>query len=213
MNITVDGNKHDMGVQQNQTLGPVYQQLVDSLAQSGKVVTSVEVNGEHLSSGRIWNFASSAISEIQDLDLLTREVVEMVHETMEYSDRHLELLCHETEKTATMFRLGEELEAQERLGTCISGLQWFLKALSALRGMMKLDFNSLPLKDTTVEAGLEEFVPIVEDLLAAQSDGDVVLLADILEYEMIPRLTVWRSALPELEENLCKSMNISTLEN
>ncbi len=213
MNITVDGNKHEMGVEKDQTLGHVYQKLVDSLTQSRKVITSVEVNGEHLSGGRIWNFASSPISEIQDLDLLTRDLADMVRDTMGYSDRHLELLCHETEKTATMFRLGEELEAQERLGICISGLQWFLKALSALRGMMKLDFNSLPLKDTTVEAGLEEFVPVVENLLEAQSDGDVILLADLLEYEMIPRLTLWRSALPELEENLYKSMNISTLDN
>ena len=213
MNITVDGSKQDIGVEQDQILGHVYQQLVDSLAQSGKVITSVEVNGEHLSGGRIWNFASSPISEIQELELLTRDLVDMVHETMGYSDSHLELLCQETEKTATMFRLGEELDAQERLGMCISGLQWFLKALGALRGMMKLDFHSLPLKDTTVEAGLEEFVPIVEDLLEAQSDGDVILLADILEYEMIPRLTMWRSALPELEENLCKSVNISTLDN
>jgi hypothetical protein len=169
----------------------------------------VEVNGEHLSGGRIWNFASSPVSEIQDLDLLTRDMVDMVCETMGYSDRHLELLCQETEKTATMYRQGEELEAHERLGMCISGLQWFLKALGALRGMMQLDFKNLPLKDTTVEAGLEEFVPIVEDLLEAQSDGDVILLADLLEYELIPRLTLWRSSLSELEENLCECVRIS----
>lgn len=212
MNITVNGDKHDVGVEPNQTLGHVYQQLVDSLSQAGKVITSVEVNGEHLSGGRIWNFASSPVSEIQDLDLLTRNMVDMVCETMGYSDRHLELLCQETEKTATMYRQGDELEAHERLGMCISGLQWFLKALSALRGMMQLDFKTLPLKDTTVEAGLEEFVPIVEDLLEAQSEGDVILMADLLEYELIPRLTLWRSSLPELEANLCASINVADQE-
>ena len=199
MNITIDGAKQQMPSGQNGTLGEVYTRLVSSLAKSGKVVATVEINGEAIPAGRIWDLSSQPITEVQALDLATRDAEDMVKEMMDSTGQHLELLMSETEKTATMFRVGDELNAQERFARCVSGFQWFLKALDALKGFLELDYAGMPMGRTTVERNIEDFVPLVDGILAAQAEGDVILLADLMEYELVPKLREWRKFLPELE--------------
>jgi hypothetical protein len=209
MDITVNGAPHNMKVEPTNTLGQVYQELVQSLAQSGKVVSSVQVNGESLPGGRIWDLASSPISDIHTLELAIQEVDDMVRDTLASTDEHLENLVTEIEKTANMFRIGDELEAHQRLGTCISGLQWFLRALNTFQSFLHLDFTQMTLAQTTAEEAVQEFVPVVDDLLDAQSEGDVILMADLLEYELAPKLTQWKGFLPELEQKALKSHTLS----
>ncbi|KPL06610.1 hypothetical protein AMJ86_07905 [bacterium SM23_57] len=208
MNITVNGAPYEMTMEQNATLGQVYKQLVNSLTESGMVVAGIEINGEAMPGGRIWDLSSQSITEIQTLDLMTRQTVEMVHEAFESADQHLQMLISETEKTATMFRVGEELGAQDRFSKCVSGLQWFLKALDALRGMMELDYTNMAVGGNSVEATIQEFVPMMDDILEAQAENDAILIADLLEYELVPKINRWRELLPELEEKTLASVKI-----
>lgn len=213
MNITINGAPYEMTMEHHATLGQVYKQLISSLTESGMVVAGIEVNGEAIPGGKIWDLSSQSVTEIQTLDLITRQTAEMVHEAFVSANQHLQLLISETEKTATMFRVGEELGAQDRFGKCVSGLQWFLKALDALRGMMELDYANMAVGGVSVEVTIQEFVPMMDEILEAQAENDAILLADLLEYELVPKLNRWRELLPELEEKTLASVKIPNNED
>jgi hypothetical protein len=215
MNITVNGAIQgmpasvDLSSSKNQTLGQIYAELVKSLVQSGKMVTSVEVNGERLEGGRIWDLASLPIAQVEALDIVTKEATDMVHEIMSSADIHLEHLIDLSEKTATLYRVGNELSAHEQFGQCVSSLQWFLKSLNVLRGFLSLDFESLVIGNISVEKSLQELVPLMDELLQAQADGDVIRLADLLEYELVTKVRQWRTNLPELTQKALTSFKFS----
>jgi hypothetical protein len=202
MNITVDGVPREVPVEPNVTLGQVYRELVDSLINTGKVVATIEVNGKAIRGGQIWDLSEQPISEVQTLDLATREAEAMVKEMLVSTDQHLELLITETEKSATMFRVGDELGAQDRFGKCVSGLQWFLKSLDVLRSFLELDYSRLEIDGASVEENLQRFLPLMDEILGAQSEGDVILIADLMEYELVAQLKKWRQSLPELQERV-----------
>jgi hypothetical protein len=215
MNITVNGVPRDISTSagispgKNQTLGQIYAELVQSLVYSGEIVTSVEVNGERLEGGRIWNLSSLPITQVEVLDVMTKEITDMVHEIMTSADVHLKHLVTLSEKTATLYRVGDELLAHEQFGQCVSSLQWFLKSLDVLRGFLQLDFENLTIGNMPVENALQELVPLMDELLQAQADGDVILLADLLEYELASKVKQWRTNLPDLTQKALTSYKFS----
>jgi len=200
MNITIDGALREMPPGQHKTLGDVYSQLVATAADSGRAVAAIEIDGKAIPAGRIWDLTSQPIAELRTLELTTRDTREMVKEMMASTRDHVSLLISETEKAATMFRVGNELSAQERFAKCASGLQWFLKALDALRGFLELDYAAMPMDQTSVGANFEELIPVVDRVLDAQAEGDSIQLADLMEYELVPKMRKWLDFLPELEE-------------
>jgi|GEM_PF-1089945 len=200
MNITIDGAPSEMPPGQHETLGDVYSQLVATAAESGRVVAAIEIDGKAIPAGRIWDLKSQPVAEVGTLGLTTRDTKEMVREMMASTRDHVTLLISETEKTATMFRVGNELGAQERFAQCASGLQWFLKALDALRGFLELDYAAIRMDQASVGANFEELIPLVDNVLDAQAEGDSIQLADLMEYELAPKMRKWLDFLPQLEE-------------
>jgi len=200
MNITIDHAPREMPPGHQKTLGEVYSQLVKTSAVAGRVVTAIEIDGKAIPAGRIWELTDQSIEEVQTLELTTRDSKEMVKEMMVSTRDHVSLLISETEKAATMFRVGNELGAQERFGKCASGLQWFLKALDALCGFVDLDYAVMPMGKTSVGANFEELIPVVDQVLQAQAEGDSIQIADLMEYELVPKMRIWLDFLPVLEE-------------
>lgn len=79
------------------------------------------------------------------------------------------------------YRFGNEQQANEQMILLTKGLDWIGEAMDALRG-----YHSLSIVE------IKEFL---EELNEAFENGDMVLIADLLEYELSPKVQQWRQIL------------------
>jgi hypothetical protein len=109
---------------------------------------------------------------------------EIVAETLESLNEYIPKLVLACQNTVESLQGGNEATALQMLPPIIEGLEWVLDAVSGEQNNGQL--FSIDLK--TLTKHFQEMVPAMEM-------GDYVLLADLLDYELVPILTEWHEII------------------
>ena len=91
-------------------------------------------------------------------------------------------------------------KAHDQYGLCIEGVNWLTLVLKGVGQVMGLDYQNIVSNKASVQSYIENLEHIIREMLTAQSDEDWVMLSDLLEYELLPLMEVWKEILPSIEE-------------
>lgn len=98
-------------------------------------------------------------------------------------------------ETAGLYRSGREMKANE----------FFLQAVEGLEFLTACIIHIGNLTESTRESGFEKAVNglnvVLMEMVASQEKSDWVLLADLLEYELVPILRQWNGIFALMESN------------
>lgn len=100
------------------------------------------------------------------------------------------------------FRMGNAMDANGSLAELISGLDLLVRTIDTVGSAMGAEFDaSLPGNQSlaTLAAGLNA---VLREILLAQERKDLVLLADLLEYELAPCLDGWKGVFAAILTDL-----------
>jgi len=97
--------------------------------------------------------------------------------------------------TAGLYRAGNEQEGNGHFIELTHGLEMFVTLTSAARQFP--EFGTMPVDAAGVAAGLND---ILVEIVAAQEQQDMVLLTDLLEYELAPQVKPWLETFTALRD-------------
>jgi hypothetical protein len=103
-------------------------------------------------------------------------------------------------QVAELFRVSDEREASQHYLHVLESIQLLLNTLELVRQTLNLDFDRVSWQNRSAEYRLQKLSGLVQELLAAQESEDWVLLADVLQYDLMEELKGWRAHLPALRE-------------
>lgn len=91
---------------------------------------------------------------------------------------------------ATVIELqsGLESEAMKNIQIIIEALQSVVELLQLIKSTLSIDFNKLFFKDSSIEEFNNNLKNILLNIANAMENRDNILLADLLEYELTPKL-------------------------
>ena len=121
--LNIDGNSQDYSVQGESTFGEVLEKLSEKVSGVGRVITSIKMNGQLLTEGRQYDFKNFPLSSIETIELDTTEPVKLAREALISSQEHIAQLKRSIGRTTELFRLGDELEANEQYTRLVEGLR------------------------------------------------------------------------------------------
>ena len=107
----------------------------------------------------------------------------------------IEWLAPQHKTVATQLEKGDQAAAFDGLGRIFSTWQNIQSAYSSLAKLNGITLGQLPVRALTGEIVLNEFVQHLTDMQAALQKHDLVLLADILQYEMDGAVATWMALL------------------
>lgn len=84
------------------------------------------------------------------------------------------------------YRIGEWQEIGEQMTMLTDGLSWIIDAVHLTK-----DYHSISVMDIR---------EMLEEITEALENQDTVLIADLLEYELIPKISEWRTQLASGKE-------------
>lgn len=88
------------------------------------------------------------------------------------------------------YRNGQEVQASEKMILLIEGLQWLDEVIRLTQEHTSID--------------REDSISLYQEILEAMENGDIILLSDLMEYELIPILSLWKE---QFEETLKNNIN------
>ena len=139
-------------------------------------------------------------SDIDSLEVELANLKDLVATNLANALDYLKKLIPGCEQAADLFRAGNEQEANKYYLQILDGIEWFSQVVSVI---MSPDEGETELPDTddeSLEVRQKKLTDLMSQMLEANENQDWVLLADILEYEMVPFYKDWERILFKLNK-------------
>ena len=174
--------------------------LADALAWAtaqlppGRVITKIELDGLPLEGLALANARPKTVGG-RTLSVGTANRKELSLSMLGRMAAMVEWVTPQHKEVAALLEKGDSAPAFEKLGRIFASWQQIHDAYASLAKLNGITLGDLPVRELTGEAVLNEFCRQLAEMQTALQNRDLVLLADILQYEMDGAAANWMSLL------------------
>jgi len=166
---------------------------------AGKVIGSVHFDGTEVGGFRDEAILGRPIQTIEEVRIEAVSLHDMVTSALIESEGYLLSLQTSLVDVAEKFRQQQTDPANTKLTQVFEGVKMFV---ALLRGIELSLVDGLDHNQSTVEQLFAEMTPTLQSLIESQIQRDWVLVADILEFELLANLSSFERILTEFRQLL-----------
>ena len=163
--------------------------------EQGNVVRSVKLNGQESSPDSAVT-QQTPLSDIETLEMEVSTLSGIIDKNIENADAYLMRLIPGIEKSVELFRTGNEQEANQFFINIIDGMDWFSQVLDMIFAAKEISSDTV-INGKSVQDRRARLIDFTQQMVDANKNKDWVLLADLLEYEILPYYKEWSNFLPQ----------------
>ncbi len=197
MIITVNGRSVSNNFEHISNLEGVLVELSEGTLPEDHLVGSVIVNGKEYSELYPGQSQEVFTDTINELEISTVSLDEFSEAALKDCQVFIEKLIQSVCKTAELFRMSDETEANEYFAQVLDTIRALVNFIETLRTTLHWDFKTISFKESTVQDEWNRLVEIIDQIHDIQREGDWILMADILEYEVTEILKSWKEIIAE----------------
>ncbi|MZG30586.1 MAG: hypothetical protein F3741_07220 [Nitrospinae bacterium] len=191
MKISINGTETEDPSFKGETLEEVLNAILKSRQDS--YVRRIWLDGQEVSSSTPDTLkTSSATVDLLELELA--QLKDLLANNLSNAKEYLEKLIPGFQKAADLFRMGNEQEANKFYLQIIDGIDWFSQVVLTI-----INAQQHVLDGQSLEERQKKLNELMGQMLEANKNQDWVLMADLLEYEMVPFYEEWQKVLLNIE--------------
>jgi hypothetical protein len=196
MKVSINGVEQEESDFKGDTLGAILDSMVEKTP--GSYIRRMWLDDKELPSDD-WEALQKNPSDIDSLEVELANLKDLVATNIANALDYLKKLIPGFEQASDLFRTGNEQEANKYYLQILDGIDWFSQVVTVI---MKPDDGETELPDAddeSLQVRQKKLTDLMSQMLEANQNQDWVLLADILEYEMVPFYKDWENILSKLE--------------
>ncbi len=145
----------------------------------------------------LWNNA-------QYVMYVNKEIYEkqLVEQKIEEIENVLNNFLPLTEEIGTFFQTGNDKVGLDNVNKILGVLENLIFFLNSMERILKIDYKTLEYEGEPVENKNKELFELIDELYNAFKDKDLVLLSDLLEYELGEKFTEYKEIVNNLKNEL-----------
>ena len=193
MKLLINGKEGTVSCM-GETLGDLVLHIEKEGVAQGNVVRSIQIDGKE-SSPDSPVARKTPLSEIETLEIEISTLSDIVNKNIENADAYLIRLIPGIEKSVELFRMGNEQEANKFFINIIDGIDWLSQVLDMILAAKAISPDTV-FDGKSIQDRRTSLVDFTQQMVDANKNQDWVLLADLLEYEILPYYQEWSNLLP-----------------
>ena len=194
MRLLINGKEETLAFI-GETLGDFIVHVEQGGVAQGNVVRSVKLNGQESSPDSPVT-RQTPLSDIETLEMEVSTLSGIIDKNIENADAYLMRLIPGIEKSVELFRTGNEQEANQFFINIIDGMDWFSQVLDMIFAAKEISSDTA-INGKSVQDRRARLIDFTQQMVDANKNKDWVLLADLLEYEILPYYKEWSNFLPQ----------------
>ena len=164
------------------------------------VVVGVEIDGEALSPEALSTLEAHSLDGVGTVSIRRRSTLAVARSVLEQGADYTGQIAIAIGQTVDYYRAGRSDLASSLLANVTD-------SMTVLTGIT-YSVSHILVEESKSLAGLQgELFPWLEEMIQAQTDEDPIRIADILEYEIAPRVAGWGEAMRLLKEGTTETQS------
>ena len=186
MEFYINGEKIDVTLENENTIGDVLQSFAKTCDENKAAVIGIQVNGTKITADLFDGEAEKPLEKDTkfEFDVVTEDSIK---ESFGALAGFFDTLSEEVADVPNKFINGKISEANEAIKKLADSIDQFCH-IAALASLFPETFTNTKIADKTFNDFFADFSPILSDFEAALQNEDNVLVGDLCEYEICPRL-------------------------
>lgn len=159
------------------------------------VIRRICVDGLSLLPDALSEDKDGILSQMENRDkveIFTGTLSEIAHDSIIEAVAYLDRIEAITPSLATSFQISPGPESFENLRQLCDGFYWLNLLLDKLETNFQITLENVLIKERPAREHLQKFIAILKQLIDSQERRDFVLISDLLEYEVLPLVPIWK---------------------
>jgi hypothetical protein len=159
------------------------------------VVRQIQIDGLSVSPDAISQSMGDILGPMENsekVEVFTGKISDIARESIieaiDYIDRAERLIL----SLATSFQISPGPEAFENLRQLFEGFYWLNLLLDKLEQNYHVNLDDILIREKPAREHLQKFIIILKQVVDSQEKGDFILISDLLEYEILPLVPIWK---------------------
>lgn len=196
MEFYVNDEKLDIQLEDEKTVGDVLKSFEEEFSKNNATTVNIILNGKNVDAGSFDEYTKKPASEIEKLELSVVSQDE-VQNSFEEEAKECDALAKKLLEIPEKLQAGKDKEANEMITLLADFIGKFCHTAS-LSSLFPEKYSNLKIDEKSVGEFFADFTQILSDFEQALSSKDTVLIGDLAEYEISPRLTAIADSIKEL---------------
>ena len=198
--ITVNHEDISSKFDPNQTVNEVMNSLLSGIIKDSEVITSISINGKELTEAEEGECLPNIVGGFNEIDFTVKSSVELAFEALDSCSTYIDVVVTKIQELNKLYSAGEFDRANYLFAEVIEIMDLFVQLMSKIHSTLRSNLKDKFIKTKTLQNLEIHLLSVLKGLVPAKEKNDVIMLCDLLEYELIDNLTQWKiKAIPELK--------------
>ncbi len=199
--ITINNQEVSSTIGPEGCINDIIDEILADSQFSGQVITKVSVNGKELSVSEEDQYLPTGINNYQDINFTTQTSIDLAYEALESCLTYIDVVTNKIYSLTNMYAENKTQEANTEFSEVIEIMDLFIQLISKIHQTIRANSKDKLANCPTIQKLEIHLLSILKALVPAKEKEDIIMLSDLLEYELIDNLTQWKiQAIPELKK-------------
>jgi len=166
--------------------------MEESHLASDTVIRQICVDGNQFTLEALKGSAVDNIENRERVEIFTSPLMEVAKDSIEGALEYLSRVEMLTPALSVKFQDSPDADAFQNLKQLYEGFYCISILLGKLAARYNINLGEAIVRDVRVQEHLGKFISVLKQLIECKQNGDYTLIADILEYEILPEVPIWK---------------------
>lgn len=159
------------------------------------VIRQVQIDGAPLTIENRNESLAELLSQAEcreKIEIFTGTMSEIARDAIIDAQEYLDRIAVATPQIAESFQGTPDQEGFQSLRQLYDGMYWLSLLMDKLIAGFQLNLEDVVIRDAPVSEHHQKFISVLKELIESQQKGDSAMISDLLEYEILPLVPIWK---------------------
>lgn len=198
--ITINNQRMAEQVNNNSTIHDVMNMILDDETNAEKVIVEVAINGRPLSVDEENESLPRTVGQYENINFTLQSSLDLAFEALESCNSYIDIVTAKIHEMIGLYQTNEHDHANACFAEVIEIMDLYVQLITKIYRTIGRTYKSLE-KDQSVKKLEIHLLSVLKALIPAKEKEDIIMLCDLLEYELVDNLTQWKiKVIPELKK-------------
>ncbi len=207
--ITINQREVLKDIDEAHTVSQVVQDILGQKEHAEHILSQVAIDGRALTIDEEDAIMAQKLTNFQNINFTLKTNIELAFDALDSCNLYVDNLVGQITRLTEAYQKCNNDQANILFSEVIEVADLFIQLLARIQRTLRAHLGEQWHKPATIKHLELHLLSILKALVPAKEKNDIIMLCDLLEYELIDNLKQWKiKALPELRalRPLCESI-------
>lgn len=199
--LTINNSPIQKSFKDDESLASVIDHIFDKEMDSESVLVNLHIDNEIVPFEDGLDISRSELKAFTKINFETQTSTELAFDAVDSCNEYIDVLVDKIKELTQLYQAGDSQKANDIFGEMIDILDLYVQLFSKIHSTLKR--NNVVTSESSEEIQKLDIhlLSVLKALIPAKEKNDIIMLCDLLEYELIDNLTQWKiKIIPNLKK-------------